>query len=138
MVAVKQLLPRVDVEIHAGRPMVLRVSLLNGAGAPLDAGSVASARVQVRQDVDNPSVLVEFSTEADPPTIAITTGQAEITATSDETSGWATLWPGRAPATTVWWDLEVTDDDGESWQMTDASLFTVVHQVTRTNDPLTP
>jgi hypothetical protein len=31
----------------------------------------------------------------------------------------------------MWWDLEITDDDGESWQMTAPGLLTVVHQVTR-------
>lgn len=133
MTEVAQVLPRLDVKIYAGRAMTLRVALADGAGAPLDSGTVVSARAQVRQEVDSPSVLVEFSTEADPPTIAITDGEAELTATSAETDGWGLLWPGKAPETYGWWDLEITDDDGESWQMTAPSLFTVVHQVTRTD-----
>lgn len=124
-------LPRHDVRIFAGRPMELRVPLLNGSGTALDAGTVTSARAQARQTVDDPSVLVTFDSEADPATIAITDGWATLTATSEETTEWANLWPGAAPETLAWWDLEITDEDGEPWQMNAPGLFVVVHQVTR-------
>jgi hypothetical protein len=128
---VGQLLPRIDARVYAGRPMALRVNLVDGAGAPLSAASIVSARAQVRQSIDDPSTLHTFDSAADPVSIVISTGYVTLSATSDETTEWANLWPGSAPETFTWWDLEITDDDGEDWQMTAPGLLTLVHQVTR-------
>lgn len=126
---VDQPLPRVDVRVRAGRPMALKVGLADGNGDPLPAGSVASARAQVRATVDDPTVWHTFSTEDS--TIGVVDGFATLSATSDETTDWANLWPGSAPETIMWWDLEITDEDGVPWQMTDPGQLIVVHQVTR-------
>jgi hypothetical protein len=111
--------------------MGLRVNLADGDGGALPAAAVVSARAQVRREVDDPTVWHTFDTEADPVSITVSDGYVTLVATSDETTEWANLWPGVAPETYMWWDLEITDDDGESWQMTAPGLLTVVHQVTR-------
>jgi hypothetical protein len=127
---VSQDLPRLDIRVYAGRPMELRVNLATGAGGPLPAGDVVSARAHVRQQIDSPGVLHSFDSEGDPVTIVASDGYVTLTATSEETTEWANLWPGSAPETLAWWDLEITDEDGEPWQMTAPGLFTLVHQVT--------
>jgi len=128
---VSQELPRIDVRTYAGRPLSLRVNLADGAGAPLGAASITSARAQVRQNIDDPSTLHTFDSDGDPITVTISEGYVTLVATSDETTEWANLWPGAAPETYAWWDLEITDEDGADWQMTAPGLFTLVHQVTR-------
>jgi hypothetical protein len=128
---VSQELPRIDVRVYAGRPMELRVNLADAAGGALPAATIASARAQVRQSTDDPSALHTFDSEADPASITIHDGYVLLTATSDETTEWASLWPGSAPETFTWWDLEITDEDAVSWQMTAPGLFTLIHQVTR-------
>jgi hypothetical protein len=125
----EQKLPRADVRIYAGRPIELRVNLQTGAGGPLPAAGVTSARAQVRQNTDDATVWHTFSTED--ATVVIADGVATLLATSEETTEWGNLWPGSAPETIMWWDLEITDEDAEAWQMTAPSLFVVVHQVTR-------
>lgn len=126
---VEDALPRLDVRIRSGRPMTLRVNLAQGDGSPLPAAAVTAARAQVRVETDDPTVWHTFSTEDS--TVALVDGIATLLATSDETTEWANLWPGTAPETVMWWDLEITDEDGETWQMTDPGQFIVVHQVTR-------
>jgi hypothetical protein len=128
---VRQSLPRLDVLIYAGRKMDLRVNLATGDGGPLPASSVVSARAHLRPPIDSPAVLHSFDTEADPVSIVASDGYVTLTATSDETTEWANLWPGVAPETFAWWDLEITDEDDVAWQMTAPGLFTLVHQVTR-------
>lgn len=126
-----QALPRIDVRVFAGRPMGLRINLTDGDGGALPGAAVVSARAQVRRDIDDPTVWHTFDSAADPVSITIADGYVTLVATSDETTEWANLWPGVAPETYMWWDLEITDDDGEDWQMTAPGLLTVVHQVTR-------
>jgi hypothetical protein len=126
-----QQLPRFDVTCYAGRPLRITVPVLDGNGDPLAAAAIATARAQVRLLVDSEQMLHTFGADDDPPDLAITGAGLVLTATSEVTTNWALLWPGRAPRTTAWWDVEVTDTDGESWQITEAGLFTVVHQVTR-------
>jgi hypothetical protein len=125
----EEVLPRADVRIRSGRPMTLRVNLQTGAGGPLPAAGVTSARAEVRAEIDGDTVWHTFSTEDG--TVAITDGIATLSATSEETTEWGNLWPGSAPETIMWWDLEITDDDDVPWQMTAPSLFIVAHQVTR-------
>ncbi len=126
---VDQPLPRLDVRVRSGRPMELRIGLADGNGDPLAAGAVTSARAEVRSTIDDPTVWHTFSTADN--TIGVVDGFATLLATSDETTEWANLWPGSAPETIMWWDLEITDEDGETWQMTDPGQLIVVHQVTR-------
>jgi hypothetical protein len=126
-----QALPRIDVRIFAGRPMGLRVNLADGDGDALPGAAVVSARAQVRREIDDPTVWHTFDSEADPVSVTISDGYVTLVATSDETSEWAELWPGTAPETFMWWDLEITDEDGEDWQMTAPGLFVLAHQVTR-------
>lgn len=126
-----QTLPRFDVRCYAGRPLTITIPVLDGNGDPLAASSIESARAQVRPTIDSDQVLHSFGVDDDPPDLAVTDGLLTLTATSATTSLWAQLWPGRAPATTAWWDVELTDTDGEPWQISEAGLFVVVHQVTR-------
>jgi len=126
-----QTLPRFDVRCYAGRPLTITVPVLDGDGAPIEPAALASARAQVRRAVDSDQVLHSFGVDDDPPDLDITTDGLVLTATSATTSQWAQLWGGQAPETTAWWDVEVTDVEGEPWQITEAGLFVVVHQVTR-------
>jgi len=132
-ISVSALPTRIDVTVLAGEPFELAVPVLDGAGDPVAAGGIASARAQVRPDVASGQVLHLFST-ADPATAEITGTTAAsvvLTASSDETSLWQEDWPGCAPRTVVWWDLEVTDADGVAHQITSPGTITLVHQVTR-------
>ncbi len=126
-----QALPRIDVLCYAGRPFTLTVPLLQGDGSPMPAAAVASARAHVRASVDSDQVLHSFDTADDPIDAVVSDGQIVLTATSLVTTSWGDLWPGRAPVTVAWWDLEITDDQGEPWQITEPGTFAVVHQVTR-------
>lgn len=131
-VTLTQDLPRFDVECYAGRPLEITISLLDGSGDPLDALAVASARAHVRLEPDSEAVLHEWSTEEDPPDIVVSDGELVLTATAETTSGWAELWPHSRPGiTTAWWDVEITDGEGETWQVTAPGTLTVIHQVTR-------
>lgn len=127
----EQTLPRIDVRCYAGRPLEITVPVLGGDGLALDSDGMPSARAHVRTTVGDPTVLHSFGSDEDPADITIADGELTITATSDITTDWALLWPGTAPETTAWWDVEITDMDGETWQITAPGLFVVVHQVTR-------
>jgi hypothetical protein len=126
-----QELPRIDVRCYAGRPLEIVVPVLDGAGLALDSDGMPTARAHVRASVGDPTVLHSFGSEEDPADISIADGELTITATSDITTDWALLWPGAAPETVAWWDVEITDIDGATWQITAPGTFTVVHQVTR-------
>lgn len=124
---------RVDVEVLAGRPFSLALSILDAGGA-VAAADIASARAHVRTDVDGRDILHIFSTEDDPADAAISggaSGVVTLTATSETTSLWQEQWPGTAPETVAWWDLEITDDVGEVHQVTRPGTFTLIWQVTR-------
>jgi hypothetical protein len=126
-----QSLPRFDVRCYAGRPLTIRVPVLDGNGDLVEVGVITSARAQVRAGIDSDQVLHTFGIDDDPPDLAIVDGWLVLTATSAVTTSWALLWPGRAPATTAWWDIEVTDVEDEPWQISEPGEFVVVHQVTR-------
>lgn len=125
-VRVSQSLHRIDVACFAGRPLEVTVSLEDGDGEPLAAAAVTSARAQVRTTPDSSSVLHTFSTD-DVDTAEVADGSFTLRATGEETSSWGADWPGAGG----WWDLEVTDADGETWQMLRPGRFTVARQVTR-------
>lgn len=129
----EQLLPRVNVRCFAGRKFEATVSVLQGDGSAMPAAGIASARAQVRQTVDDPTVWHQFDSDSDPATIGIEDGLLTITADSATTSDWAEFWPAvvAGAETVMWWDVEITDSDGEPWQITAPGTFTVVHQVTR-------
>lgn len=122
---------RIDVEVLAGEPFSLTVAVLDGTGAQLAAADLTSARAQVRPSVDSNQVLHLFSTLDDDPDAAITDDGIVLTATSDVTTLWQAVWPGTAPATVVWWDLEVTAADDVVHQVTRPGTITLYHQVTR-------
>ncbi len=125
---------RVNLTVLAGSPFTLTVPVLDGAGDAVAAADIASARAHVRAKVDSDQVLHIFSTENDPADAEITgTSEAAVvlTATAEVTSLWQDTWTGSAPSTTVWWDLEVTDGDGETHQITTPGTIVLVHQVTR-------
>lgn len=128
-VELRQELPRFDVTCYAGRPLEITLDLLDGAGDPLSALAVVDARAHIRQEVDSPTVLHAFVLDDG---ITVTDGELVLTATAADTTGWADLWPGARPGLTVaWWDVEFTDDGGETWQLTAPGTMTVIHQVTR-------
>jgi len=131
VVSLAQALPRFDVTCYAGRPFSVSISTVQGDGSPLPAAAVASARAHIRPQIDSDQVLHSFDTADDPVDAVVTDGFLTFTATSEVTTGWGELFPGRAPASVCWWDIEITDADGEPWQMSEAGTFTVVHQVTR-------
>lgn len=124
---------RIDVRVLAGNPFSLTLPVLDDGGA-VDASSIVSARAHVRKTVGGQDILHVFSSEDDPADITIAGGAAatlELTATSDTTSLWQEQWPGEAPETVVWWDVEYVDDDEETHQIVAPGTITLVHQVTR-------
>lgn len=125
---------RVDLTVLAGQPFELSLPVLDGAGDPVPAASLASARAQVRETVADDTVLHTWSTEDDPATAEITgtsAGAVLLTATGDVTAAWQDDWPGCAPRSVAWWDLEVVDTDGITHPITVPGTITLVHQVTR-------
>lgn len=126
-----QTLPRYDVRCYAGRPLTITVPVLDADDDPVLPEGMVSARAQIRATIGSEQVLHTFGTADDPADLAITVDGLVLTATSETTSSWSQLWPGRAPETVAWWDVEVTLIDGAPWQITEAGRFVVVHQVTR-------
>lgn len=131
MTDLTQSLPVINVTCYAGRPLEITIPVLDGAGAALDSDGMPSARAHVRTAIDDATVLHSFGSDESPADIAIADGELTITADSTTTSDWALLWPGVAPQTVAYWDVEITDMDGETWQITAPGTFTVIHQVTR-------
>lgn len=131
MTDLAQSLPVVNVTCYAGRPLEITIPVLDGNGAALDSDGMLSARAHVRATIDDATVLHSFGSDESPADITIADGLLTITADSTTTSDWALLWPGAAPQTVAYWDVEITDMDGETWQITAPGTFTVIHQVTR-------
>lgn len=131
VVELAQALPRFDVTCYAGRPFSVTISTVQGDGSPLPAGAVTSARAQIRPTVDSDQVLHSFDTADDPVDAVVADGELTFTATSEVTTSWGEVFPGRAPASVCWWDIEITDADDVVWQMSEPGTFTVIHQVTR-------
>ncbi len=131
VVKLAQALPRFDVTCYAGRPLTIVVPLLQADGSDMPESTVDSARAHVRATVDDDQILHSFDSADDPVDAVIADGQVTFTATSEVTTSWGQMFPGRAPASVCWWDIEITDSDDVVWQMSEPGLFTVVHQVTR-------
>lgn len=125
---------RIDVRILAGRPFELVVAVMDGAGAVNEA-SILSARAHVRASVSGQDILHIFSSEDVPADIVIGGGAAgtlTISATSETTSLWQQQWPGTAPETVAWWDIEFTDDSSdEPRQLCAPGTIALVWEVTR-------
>lgn len=122
-------LPRIDVLVQAGDPLTISVPVLSG-GTPVAATDLTHARAQIRPAPTSDLMLHVFSTEEDPPNIAITgttAGVLVITATSAETSDWQLTWPRLS----AWWDIEVTDASAIPHQITVPGLITLNPEVTR-------
>jgi hypothetical protein len=122
---------RIDVKVLAGEPFELTVPVLDQTSTPVPMVNLTSARAQVRPSIDSNQVLHLFSTEDDEPDAEITDDGVVLTASSGTTALWQQVWPGIAPTTVVWWDLEVTDAGGVVHQVTMPGLITLYHQVTR-------
>jgi hypothetical protein len=125
---------RVDLRVLAGSPFSVALAVLQADGEAMAASSITSARAHVRASVGGQDILHIFSTEDDPADASIgggATGAVTLTATSETTSLWQAQWPGQAPETVVWWDLEITDGDDETHQITAPGTLTLVWQVTR-------
>lgn len=132
-IEVTDLPDRVDVTVLAGRPFSLTLPVFDVDGQ-VDAASLVSARAQVRTGVGASDLLHTFSTENDPADAEISgdaSGVITLTATSAVTSAWQEAWPGEAPESIAWWDLEVVDSDGETHQVTSPGMITLRWQVTR-------
>jgi hypothetical protein len=128
---------RVDLRVLAGRPFsVLFPVQLDGA--PVAFASLYDARAQVRADIGSELVVFTFSTEDGTAVLVNSGGNAAVRllADAEQTSEWQELWPGSAPETVMWWDLEITDSGLEHHQITSPGTITLVHQVTR--DPSLP
>lgn len=128
---VSDLPDRIDVTVLAGRRFTLTVPVLYGNFTPVPAVNISGARAHVRPAIDDPVILHVFSTDDEDPDAEVTDDGVVLTATAETTSSWAVNWPGRAPETVAWWDLEVTDVDGEPRQILIPGTITVVHEVTR-------
>ncbi len=119
----------------AGERFEMRVPVLGATNAAVDPDVIESARIHVRPSVNHEQILTVFSTDEDPPNIAVENDDGAaillVTATADETSEWQTIWPTGQDSSTVWWDVEVTDTDGVTHQLTRPGTFTLVYQVTR-------
>jgi hypothetical protein len=124
---------RIDVRQLAGRPLGFRVPVLQADGTAMESGDVVSARAQVRPQIGSAEILYTFDTTDEGAELVDIAGACwvRLTATSERTTEWQLLWPGRAPETVVWWDLEITDGDGETHQITEPGKITLIHQVTR-------
>lgn len=122
---------RIDVEVLAGEPFTLTVPVLDADGGAVEAAGLSAARAHVRPSIDSNQVLHIFATTDDDPDAAITDDGVVLTATSATTSLWQQVWPGVAPVTTVWWDLEVTGADSVVHQVTLPGQIRLYHQVTR-------
>lgn len=141
LVTVTDVPDRVDFRVLAGRPFSALLSVVFGPAetpTPVEAGDIGSVRAQVRADVGSELIVFTFS-DVDGTATVVGTGSSPASvrlavdaATTDE---WQYLWPGSAPETVVWWDLEITDTGGERHQVTSPGTITLVHQVTR--DPTT-
>jgi hypothetical protein len=129
---------RVDLRVLAGRPFSVLLSLALGPGGePVPFADLADARAHVRGDVGSEVIVYSFTTGDGTVALVDDDGDAAVRLVADAaaTTQWQHLWPGRAPETVVWWDLEITDAAGERHQVTSPGTITLVHQVTR--DPLT-
>lgn len=126
---------RVDLRVLAGRPFSALFTIQLD-GAPVAYSSLADARAHVRADVGSELVVFTFATDDGTAVLVNSGGNAAVRLVADsaQTTEWQELWPGRAPETVVWWDLEITDTGGERHQITSPGTITLVHQVTR--DPL--
>ncbi len=124
---------RVDLRIVAGRPLRVRLPLFLG-DTPVEAQDVAAVRAQVRPSIGSELIVHRFTTD-DGSAEIVGTGTAaaavRLIADATETATWQELWPGRAPETYAWWDLEVTDTGGERHQVSTPGRITLIHQVTR-------
>lgn len=130
-ITVTDLPDRIDVKILAGRPFELLVPVTYANGNPVPAVNISSARAHIRAATDDPQVYHVFSTTDEEPDAVVSDDGVTLTASPETTSLWAAEWPGRAPETTMWWDIEVTDADGTPRQITTPGTFIVVHEVTR-------
>ena len=139
VVSVADVPDRVNLRVLAGRPFRALFTVVTGDPTPVavEAGDVASVRAQVRADIGSELIVYTFSS-GDGTAALVGTGtdpaQVRLLATAEQTDQWQYLWPGEAPETVVWWDLEITDTGGERHQVTSPGTITLVHQVTR--DPL--
>jgi hypothetical protein len=137
MVTVVDVPERVDLRVLAGRPFSALLSIVTGSAStpvPVEAGDIASVRAHVRAGIDSELVVHVFTTDDGSAAVVGTGSDAasvRLSATSDETTEWQALWPGTAPETVVWWDLEIADTGGERHQVTSPGTITLVHQVTR-------
>jgi hypothetical protein len=125
---------RVNLRVVAGRPLRVRLPLLLPDGSPVEAQDVDAIRAHVRPAVGSEQILHRFTTDDGSAQIVGTGTDAaavRLVADAAETSTWQDLWPGRAPETVVWWDLEVTDTGAERHQVTTPGTITLIHQVTR-------
>jgi hypothetical protein len=122
---------RINVRVLAGRPFELTIPIRYANGVPVPAVNMSGARAHIRAAIDDPQVYHVFSTADEEPDAEITDDGVILTAPPAVTSLWAEQWPGRAPETTMWWDLEVTDVDGTPRQVNTPGTFIVVHEVTR-------
>jgi len=119
-------LPRIDVTVRAGQAMELTVPVLDAAGVAVVVAELASARAQVRESQAAGTVLHTFSTDDGGATIG-DDGSVTLSATAEQTADWPATWP----AAGAWWDLEVTDADGEPHQITAPGRMTALSRVTR-------
>lgn len=127
VIGAAQALPRYDVLAQAGRELELVLTVLDGDGVELVDGAIASARAQIRPTAQHEQLLHLFDSEDDPASITIDGATLTITATSAETSLWQEMWP----TLIAWWDVEITDADGDPHQISAPGKITLNPEVTR-------
>lgn len=118
-------LPQVTLEILAGEDLDKTIAVLDGAGAPVPAASIVSARAQVRVRAGSTEVLHEWSTTAG--NAQITSGGIRLTATAAETLAWQTDWPTSIPR----WDIVVVDTAGVQSRLCEPSHLLLRAVLTR-------
>jgi hypothetical protein len=100
----------------------------DAVGDPIDLTGY-SARMQVRQSLNSPTVIHEFSTANGSIELGGSEGTVRILADADTTAGWS--W-GSASASkmSAVYDLELEDADGKTRRLLEGK-FTVKREVTR-------
>lgn len=116
-------LPESELVVRAGAPFARTFPVLQGDGSPVPFVAVASARAQVRENYKG-ALLHSWTT------IVLDSGgdaTVQISATATETAGFVEDWPSKR----VFWDLEVTDADGNAHVLTEVSKVQLKPRITQ-------
>ena len=116
-------LPEYDLVVYAGTPFTRAFPVLQDDGIPVPYIAVASGRAQVREQYNRDEVLHEWHVTIEDVDDA---AYVRLSATGAETADWVD-WPGK----TAYWDLEITDGDGNVHALTEIGNIRIRPRITR-------